>query len=135
MRRFLTNQKRFSSDKVVGISLAFAALMSVALASQILIGYCAVVFMALMGLGTGIAAPSRDIMIRQATVKKVGMKALGRVYGFTYCGMDCGQSLSPIVFGPLLDAKMFTMALFGVAVLQTLSIFTALRVGVANESK
>ena len=42
--------------------------------------------MCLMGLGTGVAAPSRDIMIRGATVAKLGKKSFGRVYGFTYCG-------------------------------------------------
>lgn len=131
---FLTNRPRISCDKVVGASLAFAAFMSLILASQILSGYWAIVLMTFMGYGTGLAAPSRDIMIRRATLNKVGMKALGRVYGFTYCGMDCGQSLSPIVFGPLLDAQLFTTALLGVAILQTLSIFTALRVGDNKEA-
>ena len=95
---------------------------------KILTGYWAVVLMCLMGLGTGVAAPSRDIMIRGATVAKLGKKSFGRVYGFTYCGMDVGQSLTPILFGPLLDVGMFTAVLFGVAILQTFAIFTALRV-------
>ena len=34
----------------------------------------------------------------------------------------------PILFGPLLDVGMFTAVLFGVAILQTFAIFTALRV-------
>lgn len=129
---FLTNQKKLSSDKVVGISLAFAAAMSILLASQLLTGYWAVVLMSLMGYGVGIANPSRDLMIREATIKKLSMRSIGRVYGFTYCGMDCGQSLSPVVFGPILDAGLFSFALFGVAILQTCAIFTALQVGGSN---
>lgn len=129
---FITNQKRLSADKIVGLSLAFAACMSILLASQLLTGYWAVVLMSLMGFGVGVANPSRDLMIREATVKKLSMRSIGKVYGFTYCGMDCGQSLSPVVFGPILDAGLFSFALFGVAVLQTCAIFTALRVGGTN---
>lgn len=36
--------------------------------------------------------------------------------------MDVGQSLTPILFGPLLDVGMFTAVLFGVAILQTFAI-------------
>lgn len=125
---FLTNQHKISSNRVVALCLTFAAVMAAILASQVLSGYWAVVLMCLMGLGTGVAAPSRDIMIRGATVAKLGKKSFGRVYGFTYCGMDVGQSLTPIFFGPLLDVGMFTTVLFGVAILQTFAIFTALRV-------
>ena len=125
---FLTNQHKISSNRVVALCLTFAAVMAAILASQILSGYWAVLLMCLMGLGTGVAAPSRDIMIRGATVAKLGKKSFGRVYGFTYCGMDVGQSLTPIFFGPLLDVGMFTAVLFGVAILQTFAIFTALRV-------
>ena len=125
---FCTNQNKFSSSTVVALALSFSAVMSLLLASCILTGYWAILFMGAMGLGTGIASPSRDIMIRQATISKLGMKSLGRVYGFTYCGMDVGQSLSPVVFAPLLDNQMFMAALFGVAILQTLAIFTALTV-------
>jgi len=95
---FLTNQHKISSNRVVALCLTFAAVMAAILASQVLSGYWAVVLMCLMGLGTGVAAPSRDIMIRGATVAKLGKKSFGRVYGFTYCGMDVGQSLTPIFF-------------------------------------
>ena len=131
---FFTNREKLSNGAVVAIALSFSALMSLLLASCILTGYWAILFMGAMGLGTGIASPSRDIMIRKATINKLGMKSIGRVYGFTYCGMDVGQSLSPVVFAPLLDAQMFMAALFGVAILQTLAIFTALSVDSGQKS-
>lgn len=131
---FFTNQEKLSNGAVVAIALSFSSLMSLLLASCILTGYWAILFMGAMGLGTGIASPSRDIMIRKATINKLGMKSIGRVYGFTYCGMDVGQSLSPVVFSPLLDAQMFMAALFGVAILQTLAIFTALSVDSGQKS-
>lgn len=74
---FLTNQHKISSNRVVALCLTFAAVMAAILASQVLSGYWAVVLMCLMGLGTGVAAPSRDIMIRGATVAKLGKKSFG----------------------------------------------------------
>jgi len=51
------------------------------------------------------------------------------VYGFVYSGLDTGQALSPVLFGPLLDAGHFRQALFAVAVLQASGLFFALHVG------
>jgi hypothetical protein len=51
------------------------------------------------------------------------------VYGFVYAGLDSGLALSPVLFGPLLDAGRFGDALIAVAVLQIAALFTAVRVG------
>lgn len=126
---FLTNQKVLSADKLVGCTLAFSAVCAVVLASQCFGAFWVIPLMASMGFGVGLASPSRDIMIRRATISKLGKRTLGRVYGFVYCGMDVGQSVAPLIFGPFLDSGMFTAALLGVAVCQTLAIFTALGVG------
>lgn len=131
---YLTNQNKVSSDHVVAISLAFSAIMAVVLAGQWLSSLFVIPLMAMMGFGVGLAAPSRDLMIREATVNKLQMSALGKVYGFVYCGMDVGQSLSPLIFGPFLDAGLFTVALAGVACCQVLAVFTAIRVGSENSA-
>jgi hypothetical protein len=57
------------------------------------------------------------------------------VYGFVYSGLDTGLALSPLIFGPLLDAGRFSAALAAVAVLQTASLLTAMRVGTAARGK
>ena len=54
----------------------------------------------MIGIGLGIAAPSRDLMIRSATPQG----ASGRVYGIVYSGIDLGASVGPLAFGILLDA-------------------------------
>jgi MFS family permease len=126
---FCAQYLKVGSDRIVAVAFGMAALMSIVLATQCLDGVWVPVLMALMGFGVGIAGPNRDLMIRKATVSKLGVGQIARIYGFVYCGMDCGQSLAPLVFGPLLDAGHFTMALIGVAVLQTLGIFTAVNVG------
>jgi hypothetical protein len=85
--------------------------------------------MAGMGLGVGLAGPSRDLLVRRAAAHRFGKASFGRVYGFVYSGLDTGQALSPVLFGPLLDAGRFRYALVAVALLQVLSVFTALGVG------
>jgi hypothetical protein len=40
-----------------------------------------------------------------------------------------GLAASPLLFGPLLDAGQFNVALLAIAVLQVASLLTALRVG------
>ncbi len=132
---FFTNNPKVPSGRVVGLAFGAAALTAVVLALQWFTGYWAIVLMAFMGFGVGLAGPSRDIMIRKATISKLGLGTLGRVYGFTYCGMDVGQSLSPVLFGPLLDAGHYSMALAGVAVLQVCGIFCALTVGGRKEEQ
>ena len=53
------------------------------------------------GLCSGVAAPSRDMLIRRVTPG-----ATGSVYGLVYSGMDVGSALGPLAFGLLLDAGL-----------------------------
>ena len=117
------------SDHVIAASMSVSAVMSILLASQGLGPWCVMPLMFLMGLGVGVATPSRDLLIRGACMKFLGTNSFGRVYGFTYCGMDVGQTLAPLVAGPLLDAGFFSLALVLVGVFQTGALLTALGVG------
>jgi MFS family permease len=85
--------------------------------------------MAAMGFGVGMASPGRDLLVRRAATSRFGRGSFGRVYGFVYSGLDTGQALSPLLFGPLLDAGRFRQALVAVALLQTAGIVATLRVG------
>ena len=51
------------------------------------------------GCSFGMALPNRDLFIRSLTPKG----ATGRVFGFVYCGLDVGASLTPFLFGVLMD--------------------------------
>ena len=121
------------SDYVIAASMSVSALMAIALASQTLGAWCVLPLMCVMGLGVGIATPSRDMLIRGACMKFLGSNSFGRVYGFTYCGMDVGQTLAPLIAGPLLDAGYFSFALVLVGVFQTGALLTALGVGQQKE--
>lgn len=58
--------------------------------------------MALIGFFIFSTQPSRDIPVRGATPPG----ATGKVYGFVYSGLDLGASLSPLLFGWLLDRHL-----------------------------
>jgi MFS family permease len=81
-----------------------------------------------LGFGVGFAGPGRDLLVRRAATSRFGRSSFGRVYGFVYSGLDTGQALSPLVFGPVLDAGHFQLPLIAIALLQVAALLTALRV-------
>jgi MFS family permease len=66
--------------------------------------------MTLVGFFTFSTQPSRDILVRAATPPG----ATGKVYGFVYSGLDLGSSVSPLLFGWLLDQHL-SQWVFGAA--------------------
>ncbi|MGH6609787.1 MAG: MFS transporter [Burkholderiaceae bacterium] len=120
-----------SNDRVIAAALGFAALMALLIASGQLAAALVLPTMVLMGFGVGAAGPSRDLLVRRAATSQFGQTSFGRIYGFVYSGLDIGLALSPLAFGPLLDAGQFQSALIAVAVLQIAALITATRVGVA----
>lgn len=118
-----------NQDRLVAVTLGFAALCALVLASGWLPAWSVVTVMALMGFGVGFAGPSRDILVRRAATSTFGAGAFGRIYGFVYSGIDTGLAIAPIAFGLLMDAGRFTQVLWGVAALQVLAIGAALLVG------
>jgi MFS family permease len=118
-----------NSDLVIAFALGLAAAMALLLAAGAVPGWAVIALMAVMGFGVGVAGPNRDLLVRKAATAKFGRASYGRVYGFVYSGLDIGLAVTPITFGPLLDAGQFSAALFGVAGLQIAALLSALRVG------
>jgi len=79
---------------------------------------------ALMGFGAGIAGPSRDLLVKQATPPG----ATGRVYGVVYSGLDVGMMLAPLAFGAMMDAGQFRGIWLAIALVLGLLILTAVNV-------
>jgi MFS family permease len=123
------------SERTFAMALGFAAAMALLLASGWVSPSLLLPLMAIMGFGVGTAGPSRDLLVRRAATSQFGKASFGRVYGFVYSGLDTGLALSPLLFGPLLDAGRFSAALMAVAVLQTAALLTAMRVGVTARAK
>ena len=120
-------------DRTVGIALVFAAVFASVLASGLPPAWSVIPLMVAVGVGVGLAGPSRDMLVRRvATESLAGGKespAFGRVYGFVYSGLDVGLALGPLAFGMLLDAGGRDGVLPGVALLQILAVLTVLAMG------
>jgi len=80
---------------------------------------------ALAGLGTGLAGPSRDMLIRRAAPAG----ATGRVYGTVYSGLDVGFAAAAPVFGWLLDHGGSSSLFVGSAVALLLAVSCAVWAG------
>lgn len=118
------------NDRLIAIALGFSAAMALLLASGQPAAALVIPIMVLMGFGVGVAGPSRDLLVRRAATSQFGKTSFGRIYGFVYSGLDVGLALSPLVFGPVLDAGQFQAGLAGVALFLVAALLTAMRVGV-----
>ncbi|QWT45778.1 MFS transporter [Azospira inquinata] len=121
-------------DRRIAALLVVAALLALVLASGWIPPMAVLPVMAAMGFCTGLAGPSRDLLVRRAAAARFGHQAYGRVYGFVYSGLDSGQALAPLLFGPFMDRGAFAGVLVGVALFQACAVFTALGVG-RNQAK
>ena len=120
-------------DRTVGGALVGSAICAGLLASALLPAWSVIPLMAGIGIGVGIAGPSRDLLVRRVATESLsgGNKspAFGRVYGFVYSGLDVGLAMGPLAFGMLLDAGGRDGVLPGVALLQILAVLTVLAMG------
>jgi MFS family permease len=120
-------------DRTVGAALIGAAVFAIALASGLPPAWAVVPLMVGIGVGVGLAGPSRDLLVRRVATESIAggkeSPAFGRVYGFVYSGLDVGLALGPLAFGMLLDAGGRDGVLPGVALLQILAVVTVLAMG------
>ncbi len=118
-------------DRTIAAAFTLAALMALVLAAGVVPAAMAVVLMGLIGLCTGLAAPSRDLLIRAAAP----VNATGRVYGVVYSGLDIGLASGPLLFGMMMDANHPAWLFVCVALFQFLAIGTAVSVGGRTRNK
>jgi MFS family permease len=88
------------AESLITAALCASALLLLLVATGWLPGVPALLLASAAGLGTGLAGPSRDMLIRRASPPG----ATGRVYGMVYSGLDLGFALAAPLFGALLDA-------------------------------
>jgi MFS family permease len=112
-------------DRVIVIAFALAAMMAVLLAMAVVPGWMVVPLMGAIGLASGVAGPSRDLMIRAAAPSN----ATGRVFGVVYSGLDSGLAVGPLMFGALMDAHHPSWVFLCIGLFQALAIATAVGVG------
>lgn len=112
-------------ERTIAAAMAFAALLLLLTASGWLPGMLAATVAALAGFGTGLAGPSRDMLIKRAAPPG----ATGRVYGTVYSGLDVGFAMAAPVFGALLDHGQPSSIFVGSAVALMLGVASAGLVG------
>lgn len=111
-------------ERIVGAGFGVAAGVALVVGFLPVPGMAIPVLFGLMGFASGIAGPSRDLLVKRSTPDN----ATGRVYGVVYAGLDIGQAISPLIFGRLMDHGNYQGVWLGLAVVQGLLIFSAFRV-------
>jgi MFS family permease len=121
-------------ERLIGACLTGAAVLLALVGTGVLPGMMAAAVAALAGFGTGLAGPSRDMLIKRAAPPG----ATGRVYGTVYSGLDIGFAIAAPVFGALMDQGSAAWVFHGAALALLMGVvsasFVGLRVASATRS-
>ena len=112
-------------ERSIGVAMTASALMLLVVAAGVLPPLLAGALAALAGFGTGLAGPSRDMLVKRAAPPG----ATGRVYGTVYSGLDAGFALAAPVFGWMLDHGRPQAVFVGSATALMLGVACAALVG------
>lgn len=112
-------------ERVIAIAMFAGAGLLVLVGTGWLPGVAALWVAAIAGAGTGVAGPSRDMLIKRAAPPG----ATGRVYGTVYSGLDLGFALGAPIFGALLDRGMTHAVFYGAAAALVMGVMSAGMVG------
>jgi FSR family fosmidomycin resistance protein-like MFS transporter len=112
-------------ERTIGAAMLLAAALLALAGTGVLPGVVAALAVALAGVGTGLAGPSRDMLIKRAAPPG----ATGRVYGMVYSGLDTGFALAAPVFGALMDGGQIKGIFYGAALTLLLGVGSATLVG------
>ena len=111
-------------ERIVGLGFSIAAALALLLALGNLAAWTVPVLFSLMGFASGMAGPSRDLLVKRSTPDH----ASGRVYGVVYAGLDIGQALAPLLFGLMMDNGQYRSVLLGLVMLQMVLVASAFNV-------
>ena len=111
-------------EKIVSACLSLTIAMCLLLATGLISIDLIPVIFCVLGFGYGVVAPSRDLLVKQATPKGVA----GRVYGIVYSGIDLGAAVGPFIFGFFMDAGLPKALFLGIVLFQLMIIPTVFKV-------
>ena len=112
------------AEQIVGIGFGLAAAVALLVGLATLPALAVPVMFGAMGFVSGLAGPSRDLLVKRSSPDN----ATGRVYGVVYAGLDIGQALVPLVIGTLMDHGAWRSVWIALAVLQGVLIVSAFNV-------
>ena len=129
---FAISRQWADPEKIIASALSASAALLLIAATGWAGAIGTLLLVMLAGLGTGVAGPSRDLLIKRAT--PVG--ATGRVYGMVYSGLDAGLAVSAPIFGWLMDHDLPRSIFIGAAAAMLIAMLIGLGVGrVVNRSR
>jgi len=111
-------------ERIVGLGFSCAAAIALVIGFADVPAAAVPALFGAMGLGAGIAAPSRDLLVKRSSPEN----ATGRVYGVVYSGLDIGQAVAPLLFGTLMDLHHPSQVWLGIAIVQIVMVASAFRV-------
>ena len=118
-------------ERIVSTCLSVTVVLCLLLATGFIsVDFIPIIFFAL-GFGYGVVAPSRDLLVKQATPQGVA----GRVYGIVYSGIDLGAAVGPFIFGLFMDAGLPKALFLGIVLFQLMIIPTVFKVSTDRSLK
>jgi MFS family permease len=111
-------------ERIVGLGLGVAAAIALLIGFSSLPAAAVPALFGAMGFAVGIAAPSRDLLVKRSTPEN----ATGRVYGVVYAGLDIGQAIAPLIFGTLMDHQQYRAVWLGLVMALGVLIASAFKV-------
>ncbi len=111
-------------EKIVAAAFGLAAVFALAIGFTAVPGWSVPLLFGAMGFASGMAGPSRDLLVKRATPDN----ATGRVYGVVYGGLDIGQALVPLAVGTMMDHQQYRGVWLTLALLQGVLIVSAFNV-------
>ncbi len=112
------------SERIVAAGFGVAALVALTVGFAPVPALAVPALFGAMGFASGIAGPSRDLLVKRSSPEN----ATGRVYGVVYSGLDIGQALAPLVFGALMDHQQYRGVWLGLVLFQAILIVSAFNV-------
>lgn len=112
-------------ERTIGVAMVLAAALLTLGGLGVMPGVAAAAVVSLAGFGTGLAGPSRDMLIKRAAPPG----ATGRVYGTVYSGLDLGFALAAPIFGALMDHGSPSGVFYGAAITLMMGVLSAGMVG------
>ena len=111
-------------ERVVAAGFGTAALVALAIGFMPVPALVVPALFGAMGFASGLAAPSRDLLVKRSSPEN----ATGRVYGVVYSSLDIGQALAPLVFGALMDRQQYQGVWLGLVLFQAILIASAFNI-------
>jgi len=116
---------------IASLSLVLAGLATLLPLVNAWDGPALALIMTIAGVGLGSVLPPRDLMVRTATPSGQS----GKTFGFVFVGYTVGASLSPLLFGWLLDHNHPALVFVLAALFIVLSLFAILSAQWSSNSR